>query len=82
VTRGLSSGSTFQLYVHRNGGKFIGLCTELREVIEGTTADEIILKTKALIDSLTNRVKPRKPRITIRVSPSLRAASPFTRSTN
>lgn len=74
MTHGLRSSNTFRLYVHRDGGKFIGLCTELREVIEGSTADEIVIKTKALIDSVTNRVKARKPRITVRVSPSLREA--------
>jgi hypothetical protein len=72
VTHGLGSSNTFQLYVHRNGGTFIGLCTELRAVIEGSTADEIIVKTKALIDSAPTRVKVRQPRITVRLSPSLR----------
>jgi hypothetical protein len=71
MTNGLGSSNTFRLYVHSDGGKFIGLCTELREVIEGSTADEIIVKTKALINSVTNRVKSRKPHITVRVSPSL-----------
>jgi hypothetical protein len=71
VTHGLDSSNTFRLYVHSDGGKFIGLCTELREVIEGSTADEIVVKTKALIDSLANPAKTRKPRINLRVSPSL-----------
>jgi hypothetical protein len=75
VTHALSSSNTFRLYVHRNGENFIGLCTELREVIEGSTTDEIIIKTKALIDSVPNRVKTRKPRIAIRVGPSLRKIS-------
>jgi hypothetical protein len=74
VTHGLGSSNTFRLYVHRNGVNFIGLCTELREVIEGSTADEIIVKAKALIDSVTNRVSTRKPHITVRVSPTLRKA--------
>jgi hypothetical protein len=72
VTHGQSSSNTFQLYVHRNGGKYIGLCAELKEVIEGSTSDEIVVKTKALIDCVRNGVKARKPRITVRVSPDLR----------
>jgi len=72
VTHGLGSSNTFRLYVHRNGTNFIGLCTELREVIEGSSADDIVVKTKALIDSVTNRAKTRQPRIAVRVSPSLR----------
>jgi hypothetical protein len=71
MIHGISSSNTFRLYVHRNGENFIGLCTELKEVIEGSTADEIVLKTKALIGSVSNRVKNRKPRITVRVSPDL-----------
>jgi hypothetical protein len=74
MTHGQSSSDTFRLYVHRNGEKYIGLCTELKEVIEGSTSDEIIVKTKALIDCVRNGVKARKPRITVRVSPSLRKA--------
>jgi hypothetical protein len=72
MMHGQSSNNTFQLYVHRNGGKYIGLCAELKEVIEGSTSDEIIVKTKALIDGVRNGVKTRKPRITVRVSPDLR----------
>ncbi|MGB8908710.1 MAG: hypothetical protein WCC84_08160 [Candidatus Cybelea sp.] len=75
MTDGLGSSNTFRLYVHRDGGKFIGLCTELRAVIEGSTTDEIVVKAKALIDSVTNRVKTRKPQITVRVSPSLPKAT-------
>lgn len=76
MTHGVGSSNTFRLYVHDNGGTFIGLCTELREVIEGSTADEIIVKAKTLIDSVTNRVKTRKPRFAVRVSPSLRKGFP------
>ncbi len=75
MTQGIGSSNTFRLYVHRDGGKIIGLCTELREVIEGSTTDEIIVKTKALIASVTNRLKTRKPHITVRVSPTLGKAS-------
>jgi hypothetical protein len=74
VTHGLGATNSFRLYVHRDGGSFIGLCTELRAVIEGSSADEIIVKAEALIDSVTKRVKTRKPHITVRVSPSLREA--------
>ncbi|MGA8574183.1 MAG: hypothetical protein WB609_00650 [Candidatus Cybelea sp.] len=74
MTQGLGSSNTFRLYVHRNGANFIGLCTELKAVIEGSSADEIVVKATALIDSVTNRVKTRKPHIAVRVSPSLRKA--------
>jgi hypothetical protein len=74
VTHGLGSNNTFRLYVHRNGANFIGLCTELREVIEGSSTDEIVVKTKALVDCVTNRVTARRPRIAVRVSPSLQKA--------
>lgn len=79
MTPALGSGNSFRLYVHHDGGKFIGLCAELREVIEGATTDEIIVRAKALIDSVTNHAERRKPRITVRVSPSLRKS--FTRRT-
>ena len=75
MTRGLGSSNTFRLYVHRNGGNFIGLCTELRAVIEGSSADEIIVKAEALIYSVTTRVRARKPRITVRMSPTLQKAA-------
>lgn len=72
VTRGLcSSNNTFRLYVHRDGESFVGLCAELREVIEGSTADEILAKAKALIDSAPSFGGTKKPRISLRVSPSL-----------
>jgi len=74
VTHGPRTSNTFQLYVHDTGGNLVGLCTELREVIEGSSADEIVFKARALIDSVTNRVKMRKPRITVRMSPSLQKA--------
>jgi len=74
VTHGPRTSNTFQLYVHDTGGNLVGLCTELREVIEGSSADEIVFKARALIDSVTNRVKMRKPRIMVRMSPSLQKA--------
>ena len=74
MTQGLGSSNTFRLYVHGNGGHYVGLCTELRAVIEGSSADEIIVKAEALIDSVATRVKTRRPHITVRVSPSLREA--------
>ena len=60
MTHGLGSSNTFRLYVHGNDGHFVGLCTELRAVIEGSSADEIIVKAGALIGSVTNRVKTRE----------------------
>jgi hypothetical protein len=71
VTHGLGS-NTFQLYVHRTGGIFIGLCTELQEVVEGASADEIIVKTEALIDSVAHARGTQKPRISVRAGPNLR----------
>jgi hypothetical protein len=69
VTHGLSAGNTFRLYVHRNGGNFIGLCAELRQVIEGSTADDIIAKARVLIDSVAGSAGKQKPRIAVRMSP-------------
>ncbi|MGC1379796.1 MAG: hypothetical protein WA814_02090 [Candidatus Baltobacteraceae bacterium] len=74
VRHRVSCGGTFELYVHRDGPSFIGLCTELKEVIEGSTADDIVVKAKALIDSVSNRAGTRKPRITVRMSPNLQNA--------
>jgi hypothetical protein len=72
VTRGLcSSNNTFRLYVHRDGESFVGLCAELREVIEGSTADEILAKARALIDSVPSFAGTKKARISLRVSPNL-----------
>jgi hypothetical protein len=70
VTHGLSTSNRFRLYVHRNGGNFIGLCAELREVIEGSTADDIIAKARVLIDSVASCAGKQKPRITVRMSPN------------
>jgi hypothetical protein len=75
MTRGLGSSNTFRLYVHRNGERFVGLCAELREVIEGSTADEILAKARALIDCVPNFAGTKKPRISVRVSPNLQQAS-------
>jgi hypothetical protein len=74
VTSGLGSKDTFQLYIHRNGGIFFGLCAELREVFEGATAHETIVKAKALIDSVAKSRGTRKPRITVRAGPNLGSA--------
>jgi hypothetical protein len=70
VTHGLNTSKTFRLYVHRNGENFVGLCTELRQVIEGSSADEILAKARALVDRSSNFAGPKKPRISVRVSPS------------
>jgi hypothetical protein len=49
----------------------VGLCTELREVIEGSTTEEILVKMKALIASTPSFTGAKKPRISLRVSPNL-----------
>jgi hypothetical protein len=75
VTHGPSSINTFRLYVHRNGENFVGLCTELREIIEGSSTDEILSKARALIDCVPDFAGTKKPRISVRVSPSLQKVS-------
>jgi hypothetical protein len=71
MTHAIGSSNTFRLYVHSNGESFVGLCTELREVIEGATAEEILVKAKALVNSVPRFAGRRKPRISVRVSPNL-----------
>jgi hypothetical protein len=71
----MGANNTFQLYVHRNGERFVGLCTELKEVIEGATAEEILVKAKALLDSVPRFAGRQRPRISLRVSPSLQEAA-------
>ena len=79
ATRGPSSSNTFRLYVHRNGERLVGLCTELKEVIEGRSADEILVKAKALIESAPGFAGMKKPRISLRVALTPRRTSKVSR---
>jgi hypothetical protein len=56
VRHRLGASNTFRLYVHQYDGKFIGLCAELREVIEGASADEI--DTVLEVDHVINATGP------------------------
>ena len=44
------------VYVRPEGSHFVGLCTELREIILGNTIDDIVEKTKLLAGSATTSV--------------------------
>jgi hypothetical protein len=71
VKRLLNSRNTFGLYIHRESGRLIGLCAELRTIIEGSTLEEILTKAKVLIAGTATGSAPPKPRISVRVSPLL-----------
>lgn len=76
----LQSSNTFGLYVHRESGRLIGLCAELRSIVEGATLEEILDKAKVLIAGSTAGSAP-EPRITVRISPRcLQPASTASRS--
>jgi hypothetical protein len=45
------------VFVRPEGGHFVGLCAELREIISGNTIDDIVEKTKLLAGSTEIRVQ-------------------------
>ncbi len=60
---------SFRIYIRREGGQFVGMCAELRAIIDGSTVEEIVSKTKSLIaGAVTNGTAAAQARITILVT--------------
>jgi hypothetical protein len=68
------SNNTFRLYVHRESGRLIGLCAELRAIIEGATVEEILATAKTLIAGSGGKSGSASPRITMRVGSNSRSS--------
>jgi hypothetical protein len=66
----LDSSNTFKLYVHRERGRLIGLCAELRAIVEGSTIEEVLASAKVLIAASATSSGLADPRITVRLSPN------------
>lgn len=43
------SATDFRIFIRSEGDHFVGLCAELRAIINGASVDEIVNKTKLLI---------------------------------
>ena len=67
----------FRIYIRREGGHFVGMCAELRAIIDGSTVEEIVSKTKTLIArAATNGTDGARARITILVADNNRESRP------
>lgn len=71
----LGSSKPFRLYIHRESGRLIGLCAELRAVIEGSTHEEILAGAKALIAGSAKGSALSRPRIRVRIDPNSRISA-------
>lgn len=60
---------TFRVYVRREGSHFVGLCAELRAIVTGSTVDEIIEHTRALI-AYDSGLDPHSARVAVHMSAS------------
>ncbi len=50
MQHGIASTTTScRIYVRPEGNHFVGLCAEIREIVAGSTVDEIVSKVKQLV---------------------------------
>jgi hypothetical protein len=74
MTSRLDVDETFRVYVRPEGGHFVGLCAELRSIITGSTVEEIVERTKALI-ACASSLDPCSARVAVHMAGPSASAS-------
>ena len=68
--KGGSSKADFRIYIRREGGHFVGLCGELRAIVNGATVEQVVTKTTSLIaEALSGYSGLHAPRVLVYAEP-------------
>jgi hypothetical protein len=66
-----SSKADFRIYIRREGAHFVGLCGELRAIVDGATVEQVVSKTTNLIaEALLGYTGIHAPRVLVYAEPA------------